>query len=162
MNKVVVLLIKVLAILPFLLPSPSSLLKFPNVSLSPLNKVLWKHRSLRAFSFGNSLYRREECISVKCVFSFLFLPGIWYSPSQPFLDEGALRDIPKTAARETRDLAAVCIFGHVLKDDWRIHSSLLLKHVYPGSDKTVLQSSASSSQLRSREIFLYASQLLAG
>ena len=79
MNKVVVLLIKVIAFLPFSLPSPSSLLKLPNVSLSPLT-VFWMSRNAT-------------------------LP--W----------GALRDIPKTAARETRDLAAVGIFGHVLKDD---------------------------------------------
>ena len=45
-------------------------------------------------------------LSLKAVF--------WMSRNAP---QGALRDIPKTAARETRDLTAVCIFGHALKDD---------------------------------------------
>ena len=49
MNKVLVLLIKVIAFLPFSLPSPSSFLKLPNVSSSPLKKVLWNHRSPKAY-----------------------------------------------------------------------------------------------------------------
>ena len=130
------------SILPFSLPPPSSLLKLSDVFLKrPLKKVLWKLRSprghFRKFSLSAGVQNSGNVFQSNVSFLFLFLLGIWYSPSQPFfgchatLFEGALRDIPKTAARETRDLAAVCIFGHVLKDDRRSHWSLLLEQVFP-------------------------------
>ena len=130
------------SILPFSLPPPSSLLKLSDVFLKrPLKKVLWKLRSprgyFRKFSLSAGVKNSGNVFQSNVSFLFLFLLGIWYSPSQPFfgchatLFEGALRDIPKTAAGETRDLAAVCIFGHALKNDRRSHWSLLLEHVFP-------------------------------
>ena len=130
------------SILPFSLPPPSSLLKLSDVFLKrPLKKVLWKLRSprgyFRKFSLSAGVQNSGNVFQSNVSFLFLFLLGIWYSPSQPFLGchetlpQRALRDIQKTAARETRDLAAVCIFGHVLKDDRRSHSSLLLENVFP-------------------------------
>ena len=127
--------------LPFSLPSPSSLLKLPNVSLSPLKKVLWKLRSprgyFRKFSLSAGVQNSGNVVQSNVSFLFYSYRGFGSLPRSRFfwchatLRGGALCDIPKTAARETRDLAAVCIFGHVLKDDWRIHSSLLLEHVFP-------------------------------
>ena len=91
--------------LPFSLPSPSSLLKLPNVSLRPLKKVLWKLRSprgyFRKFSLSAGVQNSGNVFQSNVSFLFLFLLGIWYSPSQPFLGchetlpQRALRDIQK-------------------------------------------------------------------
>ena len=80
MNKVVVLLIKVIAILPFSLPSPSSFLKLPNVSSRPLKKVLWKHRSPKAYFrkfFLSAGVQDSGNVFQSNVCFFLFLLWIW-------------------------------------------------------------------------------------
>ena len=86
MSKVVVLLINVIAFLPFSLPSPSSLLKLPNVSLSPLKKVLLKLRSLSAF-FSEILFIGGRNVFQSNV-SFLFYSyrGFGTLPRSRFLD----------------------------------------------------------------------------
>ena len=78
------------SILPFSLPPPSSLLKLSDVFLKrPLKKVLWKLRSprgyFRKFSLSAGVQNSGNVFQSNVSFLFLFLLGIWYSPSQPFL-----------------------------------------------------------------------------
>ena len=124
--------------LPFSLPSPSSLLKLPNVSSRPLKKVLWKLRSprgyFRKFSLSAGVQNSGNVFQSNVSFLFYSYRGFDRCLYFRARAERWLKN-PLDSPFETR---------------------------VPGSDKTVLQSSASSSQLRSREIFLYASQLLAG
>ena len=54
---------KVIAFLPFSLPSPSSLLKLPNFFLKPLKESPLKNLKVLGRILGNPLYRRESKIA---------------------------------------------------------------------------------------------------
>ena len=88
MNKVVVLLIKVIAFLPFSLPSPSSLLKLPNVSSRPLKKVLWKLRSprghFRKFSLSAGVQNSGNVFQSNVSFLFYSYRGFGSLPRSRF------------------------------------------------------------------------------
>ena len=127
------------SILPFSLPPPSSLLKLSDVFLKrPLKKVLWKLRSPRGYfrKFSLSAGVQNSGNVLQSNVSFLFYSYLGFDR---------------------------CLYFRARAERWLknpLESPFETR--VPGSDKTVLQSSASSSQLRSREIFLHASQFLAG
>ena len=158
--------------LPFSLPSPSSLLKLPNVSSRPLKKVLWKLRSprgyFRKFSLSSGVQNSGNVFQSNVSFLFYSYRDLVLSLAAVFLDvtQRSLGERCVTSQKRLRGRLGIwllSVFSGTAIERW-LKKSLEspFETSVPGSDKTVLQSSASSSQLRSREIFLYASQLLAG